>query len=181
MNKRQSLVFATFAAFVFTVWLANWLLTKYGTVPVGFGLEAPAGVYAAGLGFLLRDVLHELGGRVWVVGGILTGAVVSYFIDANVAIPGGHVSIAVASGIAFLLSEFADFSVYTPLRERSWPTAVGLSQIAGAVLDSAVFLWLAFGAVWTSLFAGQIVGKTLFVLPVVLAMFAWKRTRVAPA
>lgn len=178
--KKQYATFAAFAGFVFTVWLANWLLTTYHTVPVGFGLSAPAGVYAAGLGFLLRDVLHELGGRVWVVGAILTGAVLSYWLGASVTL-GGRLSLALASGLAFLASEFCDFAVYTPLRERSWPSAVGASQVVASVCDSVIFLGLAFGVVWTSLLAGQVVGKTLFVLPIVLAMFAWKRTRVATA
>jgi len=177
--KRTLVPFAVFAAFVWTVWLANWALKRWGTVPVGFGLEAPAGVYFAGLGFLLRDVLYEVAGAVWVIGGIITGALVSYLIDANVTIPGGVVSIAIASGLAFLFSELCDMFVYTPLRTTSWPAAVGFSQVVGAFVDSVVFLALAFGSM--ALLWGQVVGKTLFVAPIVLAMFLFRRTRVAPA
>jgi uncharacterized PurR-regulated membrane protein YhhQ (DUF165 family) len=35
---------------------------------------------------------------------------------------------AVASGIAFLVSELADLAVYTPLRQRNWLAAVALSN-----------------------------------------------------
>lgn len=165
--------------FVATVYAANWALTRWGVVSVGFGLTAPAGVFFAGLGFLLRDWLQELGGRLWVVGAILAGACLSYLLGADAHIPGGHVSIAVASGCAFLLSELADFSVYTPIRERTVAGAVGVSQVVGAAVDSALFLWLAFGSL--TLFWGQFWGKTLMVLPVV-AVLAWRgRRKVAVA
>jgi len=46
---------AAFVAFVGSIVLANWLIRHYGFVPVGFGLTAPAGTYAAGLVFVARD------------------------------------------------------------------------------------------------------------------------------
>jgi uncharacterized PurR-regulated membrane protein YhhQ (DUF165 family) len=165
------------AAFVATVWAANWALTIWGVVTVAPGLEAPAGVFFAGLGFLLRDALHEVAGRLWVVAAILVGAGLSYWIGADVTIPGGHVPIAAASACAFLLAELADFGVYTPFRERMLAGAVGLSQVAGAIVDSALFLWLAFGSL--ALFWGQFVGKSLMVLPVVVALLVWRRVAVA--
>jgi uncharacterized PurR-regulated membrane protein YhhQ (DUF165 family) len=162
--------YAAAAAFVATVYAANLALTHFGVVSIGFGLHAPAGVFFAGLGFLLRDLLHETGGRVWVVAAIIAGAALSLVLGADASIPGGHVSIAVASGCAFLLSETADFAVYDPLRERSRTAGVGASQLVGAAVDSALFLWLAFGSV--ALFAGQFVGKTLLVAPALLLLFA---------
>lgn len=166
------------AAFVATVYAANWALTTFGVVPIGLGLHAPAGVFFAGSGFLLRDWLHEIAGRAWVVAAILVGAGLSFWLGASAQIPGGHTSIAVASAAAFLLSELCDFGVYAPLRHRSLSGAVGLSQVVGAVVDSLLFLWLAFGSL--ALFAGQFVGKTLMVLPVVLVL-AMRRTRVVAA
>jgi uncharacterized PurR-regulated membrane protein YhhQ (DUF165 family) len=161
------------AAFVATVYAANWALSRWGLVPVGFGYQAPAGVYFAGLGFILRDVLHELGGRVWVVGAILAGAVLSFLLGADAAIPGGHVTIAAASAAAFLIAELCDFAVYAPLRERgAIAAAVGLSQVVAAALDSVLFLWLAFGSL--ALFPGQMIGKTLMVVPVVAAVAVWR-------
>ena len=63
----------------------------------------------------------------------------------------------IASAVAFLLSEFADLAVYTPLAR-----AVVASSTAGLVVDSIVFLWLAFGSL--EFLAGQIVGKAWMVL-----------------
>ncbi len=170
--------YLTFIAFVGTVYCANWALKHWGTVPVGFGLRAPAGVWFAGVAFVLRDWLQEIAGRLWVVAAILAGAALSYWVGASVTIPGGHVSIAVASGIAFMLSEFADFSVYTPLRERNLPAAVLASQIVGAVVDSILFLILAFGSL--TLLQGQIVGKVWVGLFVAVYLFS-RRARVRTA
>lgn len=159
-----------FAGFVATVVGANWALQRYGIVPVGLGLSAPAGVYFAGAAFGLRDALHELGGRGWVLAAIATGALVSYVIEDAATIPGGHVPIAVASAAAFMLSELADLVVYSPLRDRNWPTAVVASNVVGAVVDSVLFLWLAFGSL--DHLAGQVWGKTLMVVPALVVV--WK-------
>lgn len=167
-----------FSAFVATVYGANWALGRYGIVPIGFGLHAPAGVYFAGLAFGLRDALHEAGGRRWVLAAIVTGAVLSYVIEDAVTIPGGLVPIAVASGVAFLVSELADLAVYTPLRERRWVAAVIASNVVGAVADSALFLWLAFGTLDN--LAGNVVGKvymTALALPIVYMI---RRRRAVP-
>jgi uncharacterized PurR-regulated membrane protein YhhQ (DUF165 family) len=165
---------ALFAAFVAVVYGANWALDRYGVVSIGFGLMAPAGVYFAGVGFGLRDALHEAGGRSWVLGAIATGAARSWWLSDAVTIPGGHTSIAVASGVAFGLSELADLAVYAPLRNRKWPVAVVLSNVVGSVADSALFLWLAFGSL--DLIEGQVIGKT-YMVAVALPLVWLARTR----
>jgi hypothetical protein len=162
----MKLVYA--ALFVATVIAANWALARYGVVPIGFGLYAPAGVYFAGLAFGLRDALHDTGGRRWVYAAIGIGAAVSYLIEDGVTIPGGLAPIAVASAAAFLVSELADLAVYSPLRDRNWPAAVTASNLVGAVIDSTLFLWLAFGSL--DHLAGNVVGKAYMVavsLPIV--------------
>lgn len=105
---------ALFAAFAGTVVAANWALGRYGIVPIGFGLYAPAGVYFAGLAFGLRDALHERGGARWVLAAIGVGGLISYVIEDADTIPGGLVPIAVASAVAFTVSELADLAVYAP-------------------------------------------------------------------
>lgn len=157
--------------FVATVWLANWLVTNKGVVSVGFGLVAPAGVYAAGLAFTLRDIVHRTLGRATVIGCILAGAGLSLLIEADSTIPGGHTSVAAASAIAFLLSELADLAVYEPLSQRTFVGAVVISNTVGVVIDSMIFLTLAFGSL--EFLKGQVVGKmwmTLLALPVVLVL-----------
>ena len=147
------------AAFVACIVGANWALSTFGLVPVGFGLMAPAGVFFAGATFGFRDAAQEAGGRRWTLGLIAIGVAVSALVDPKFAL---------ASGLAFGLSELADFAVYTPLRTRNWPIAVVASNVAGSVLDSVVFLLVAFGSL--EFVAGQVVGKlwmTALALPVV--------------
>jgi queuosine precursor transporter len=71
-------------------------------------------------------------------------------------------ALVIASAAAFLISEFADLAIYTPLARRRLVTAVVVSGLVGVVLDSVVFLWLAFGSL--DFLAGQIVGKALMVV-----------------
>jgi uncharacterized PurR-regulated membrane protein YhhQ (DUF165 family) len=99
-------------------------------------------------------------------GAILVGAVLS----AAVAPP----SLIVASAAAFLLSEMADLAVYTPLARRGLVAAVVASSVVGLVVDSIVFLWLAFGSF--EFLAGQVVGKAWMVLASI-PFVAWLRRR----
>jgi len=155
-----------------TVVAANWAITRWGLVPVGFGLIAPAGVYFAGLAFTLRDLTQDRLGRRAVVACIVGGAILSAWLSPRLA---------VASGTAFLVSELTDFAVYTPLRARGWLRAVVLSNLAGLVVDSALFLGLAFGSL--AFLPGQVLGK-LWVTLLALPVLAWTRSisaRTAPA
>ena len=83
-------------------------------------------------------------------------------------------SLVVASAAAFLLSEFADFMVYTPLARRKLVLAVLASSAVGLVVDSIVFLWLAFGSI--EFLFGQIVGK-LWMVVLALPFVFWIRRR----
>lgn len=160
-------------AYVLTVVAANWAIDEFGSVSVGFGLVAPAGVYFAGLAFTLRDITHDTLGRWYVLGGIAAGSVISLLQSENATIPGGVTSIAVASAAAFLLSETFDFLVYTPLRERYWIGAVVASNIVGLIADSVLFLWLAFGSL--DFLDGQIVGKGWMTVAAVIVLTIWRR------
>ena len=147
--------------FVATVAGANWTLAIFGIVPIGFGLTAPAGVYFAGLAFSFRDLLHELGGRFWVLTAIVAGAGLSAVLeDAQ--------RFASASGAAFVLSETADWLVYSPIRRRGWIVAVVASNVVGLIVDSVIILWLAFGSL--SFVEVQIVGKTYMTVGAVILM-----------
>ncbi len=83
-------------------------------------------------------------------------------------------SLVIASSAAFLFSEFADFAVYTPLARRRLVLAVFASGLAGLVVDSLVFLWLAFGSL--EFLEGQIVGKLWMVL-LAMPLIAYLRRR----
>jgi queuosine precursor transporter len=91
-------------------------------VPVWPGIAAPSGVLFAGLAFTFRDLTQEWLGRKVVLVAIVVGALLSWLVTSNLA---------VASGVAFLFSELADFAVYQPLRERRWLLAVAASNLVG--------------------------------------------------
>lgn len=167
-----------FIAFLGCVPAANWLIGHAGTVcipagpcliPVAPGLMAPSGVLMVGFALVLRDVVQRLLGRNFALAAVLLGTVLSAAI--------APASLVIASGVAFLLSELADFAVFTPLQRRGLVLAVVASSMVGLVVDSVVFLFLAFHSL--DFLAGQVVGKAwavLISLPLVRLL-----RRVAPA
>src|SRR6185437_12789895 len=108
----------------------------------------------AGFALVLRDVVQRLLGKNWGLIAVLAGSALSVL----VAPPG----LVVASGTAFLLSELVDFAVYTPLQRRGLVLAVIASSLLGLLVDSVVFLSLAFHSL--DFLAGQVVGKAWAVL-----------------
>jgi hypothetical protein len=172
-RRQEGLVFL--ALFALTIPAANWLIGHVGTVcqpagtcliPVAPGLMAPSGVIMAGAALVLRDLVQRRLGVAASSLAILVGAVLS----ALLAPP----ALVIASAAAFLLSEFADLAVYTPLARRGLIIAVAASGVVGLVVDSVVFLWLAFGSL--EFLLGQIVGKAWMVL-LTLPAIGWLRRR----
>ncbi len=149
--------------FCLTIPAANWMIGHVGTVcpangpclvPVAPGLLAPSGVLMIGAALVLRDLVQRRLGVEFGLGAIVAGALIS----AAIAPP----ALVTASAAAFLLSEVADFAVYTPLARRRLVLAVVASGMVGLVIDSIVFLYLAFGSL--DFLAGQVVGKAWMVL-----------------
>ena len=174
-RRQEGLVFL--ALFALTIPAANWLIGHVGTVcqpagtcliPVAPGLMAPSGVIMAGAALVLRDLVQRRLGVAASSLAILVGAVLS----ALLAPP----ALVIASAAAFLLSEFADLAVYTPLARRGLIIAVVASGVVGLVVDSVVFLWLAFGSL--EFLLGQIVGKAWMVL-LSIPCVGWLRRRDA--
>jgi uncharacterized PurR-regulated membrane protein YhhQ (DUF165 family) len=149
--------------FCLTIPAANWMIGHVGTVcvpngpcllPVAPGIMAPSGVLMIGAALVLRDLVQRRLGVEFGIGAIVAGAAIS----AGLA----PASLVIASAAAFLLSEFADFAVYTPLARRRLVLAVVASSLVGLVVDSIVFLLLAFGSL--DFLLGQIIGKGWMVL-----------------
>ena len=145
---RTALGATALALYIATIWLANYLVQHVGFVSVGFGLQAPAGVYCAGAALVLRNIVQRTMGRPVSVVAILVGSGLSFWISP---------SLAFASAAAFLFSETADFLVYTPLARRGWTIAATCGAVVGAAIDSLIFLQLAFHDL--SFWKGQFVGK----------------------
>ncbi len=164
-----------FAGFAACIPLANYLIGNVGTecvpngpclIPVAPNLTAPSGVLLIGVGLVLRDLVQRRLGLSWAAVAILAGSILS----ATFAPP----ALVLASAAAFLLSETADLLVFTPLQRRGLVRAAVVSSFVGLVIDSVVFLTLAFGSL--QFLPGQVVGKALMVLVAIPAL-AWLRAR----
>ncbi|MCL6552304.1 MAG: VUT family protein [Firmicutes bacterium] len=175
MTRRQE-GWTAAALFVGSIWLANYLIGHVGTVcpadgpclvPVWPGVMAPSGVLAIGLSFTLRDLVQRRLGRGIAMAAIVAGAGLSATLSPQLAL---------ASGTAFLLSETMDLLVYTPLQARHLVLATVASNIVGLVVDSAVFLFLAFGSL--QFIGGQVIGKAWMTV-VALPLVAYLRRREA--
>jgi queuosine precursor transporter len=166
---------AAVACFIAATAAANLATARYGLWPVGFGLSATAGSYAAGLVLAARDWVHETAGRAAVFGCIAAGALAS-------AVTAGP-RLAAASAGAFAIAETVDLLVYTPLRRRSWVVAVLASNTVGAIADTLLFLRLAGFGTSTSVVVGQMVAKTtatMAVLAAAVGIRALLRHRLQP-
>lgn len=168
----------TFLAFAATIPAANWLIGNVGTtcvpqgpclIPVGFGLMAPSGVLMIGAALVLRDALHELAGWRWALAAVLAGGALSLLVSPP--------AIALASAVAFTVAELADLAVYAPLRRKGRSLAVLLSGLAGAVVDSTLFVLIAFGSVEFA--AGTVLAKVYASAAVALLLAAYARGRAA--
>lgn len=160
MNRPHAAAAA--AALIATIAAANWLTTRFGLIPAGFGLLVPAGTYTAGLALALRDVLHEAGGVRWVLATIGAGCLLS------LALADGR--IALASATAFTLAELLDLAVYAPLRRRRWRTAVVASNAVGALVDTLVFLTVAGFPLTVGTVGGQVLVKAVWITAGFLAL-----------
>lgn len=153
---------------------SNWLVQHVGVacsatgpclVPVAPGILAPSGVLLAGLALVLRDFVQRFFGLAISLAAILGGVVLT----AVVAPP----ALVWASAVAFGLSELADAVIFTPIQRRGFLIAVAASAMFGLVVDSLVFLYLAFGSL--DHLAGQIIGKTEMVILSLVLVKAFQR------
>jgi len=165
-------------AYVGLVVVANWLASKYLiTVPFTHYL-APAGVLCIGAVLVVRDWLQQLRGLRWTFGLIAFAGVLSYVVGV-VAGYGSLQRVALASLAAFAVSEgIFETAIFTPLRKRHFTLGVALSASVGNLVDSFVFLVLAFPAIWHSLYMGNVVGK--FEMIAIGVVLTAARRRVFP-
>lgn len=139
-----------FAVYVGSVVMANWASTHWAALLVG-SLIVPAGTVWAGMTLTVRDLLHEAVGSRGVFLAIVAGAGLSWWLATA--------QIAVASVVAFTVSELLDSIVYARFRPRCRFGAVLASNLVGLVADSLLFVPLAFGSF--AVVPGQILGKTI--------------------
>lgn len=122
---------------------------------------------AVGLTLVARDFVHARHGRWASLGMVAVGAAVSFVLAAP--------AVAVASVIAFAVAEVLDLTVFELVRRAGGPLAVLASGIVGSVVDSAVFLTIAFGSL--AFFGVQVEGK--IAATVGAAALLWVGERIA--
>lgn len=141
------IVLATMAAFFFAGWrwtalyvglmpFINWSFAAVPTFPIpeylGGGAFQPLAI-VTGLVLVVRDFTQREA-KHWVWGAMIVGLVLSSLTS--------WITIVVASGAAFLISESVDWAVYT-LSKRPLSQRIMISSLASAPLDQIVFIWLA--------------------------------------
>lgn len=157
--RQAGFAVAAMIGYLLSVVAANIASVHWPPFVVG-GLVVPAGTVFAGTSLTARDLVHDRLGTRGVAVGIAAGAGLS----AVLASP----QIAVASVVAFTASEIVDTLIYTRLRHRSRMGAVAASNTGGLMIDSALFVPLAFGSV--TAVPGQLVGKALATLLTLAAL-----------
>lgn len=143
--------------FVALIAVSNWLTSRFGLV-LGF---VTAGTFTAGLTLAARDIVRESAGMAAALACIAAGAALSVVMSSP--------ALALASGVAFAVSELVDTAVYEPLRTQGRIRALAWSNLVGSIVDSLLFLWMAGFPIWPAV-VGQTAVKwsTCVVLPILV-------------
>jgi hypothetical protein len=138
--------------------LADILAAKW-IVPLPFGLAVPAGVFAIAPVFTLRDGVHERWRR---RGAYILIGIASTTSWALAVLTGSGLlaRVTLASVTAFTLNETLDTEIYHKLRQRSRLVAILGSNAVSSLVDSVLFIWVAFGPAW-QMMLGQYLVKML--------------------
>ena len=126
MNYKYTAIYIMLIVFV------NWLFTVVPLVDLQPGEKWPPAALVVGLSFVARDFAQrEISHRV-IIAMLIAGGLSYYLASPYVAI---------ASVTAFLISEFADWAIYT-YTGRPFAQRVLISSIIATPIDSAVFLYM---------------------------------------
>jgi uncharacterized PurR-regulated membrane protein YhhQ (DUF165 family) len=158
-------------AYIISIIFGNLLVSIFGLVEF-MGLVFPCGALAIGLTFSLRDfVQREYGHKVWyfMIASTIITALLS-FVLTDMPIPAWKV--ALASAVAFIVSEFVDWLVYT-ITKRGLIFRITVSNLFSTPIDSILFVGIAFGIF--NFFEPPVYGQTivkylsgLMVIPIIL-------------
>lgn len=144
-------------AYLASIVIANIAFSTLPMLNFPFDQSIPPGTFLVGFIFVLRDFAQrEIGLKVYFA--MILGVVVSYVM--------ADPFVAVASALAFAVSEFIDAAVYTytqrPMKER-----ILLSSVISTPVDSIVFLSLLGFFSWTGL-------VVMTVVKMIGALLVWK-------
>lgn len=137
-------------AYLLAITAANLIVNHFGitvTPYVAFGL--------VGAALIFRDAFADVVGvrRVVIQGALIAaGGLITYLLNQQAA------AIAIASVTGFTVSEIAEGVSYYLMGNKAWLQRAQRSAAIGAVLDSVLFITLAFGFTPSIIFI-QIVAK----------------------
>ncbi len=133
--------------YVLLIIVANWSVGVFGPV------VAPINAFLfIGVDLALRDYLHGVTTKLHMFCLIILASFITYIF--NIA----PYHIAVASSIAFLLSQFADYIAFS-YSKGGWGARANKSNIVGAAVDSLIFPSIAFGSFMLEVVLLQFVAK----------------------
>lgn len=143
------------AGYIASILLVNWLFAPAQLVPGVTVWGSPWGdLYLAnvvvGLVFVLRDYAQRAIGHYVLLMTALAGAITYMLVDP---------AIAVASVTAFILSEMADWAVYS-FTKRPLHSRILISSLIAVPLDTVVFQHLA-GYLTPAAFTTEVLSKAL--------------------
>ena len=117
-----------------------------------FGQWLTWGAFTYPFAFLVTDLTNRLQGaraaRIVVAAGFVVGIVCSLIGSQIMGEFGPLVSfrVALGSGLAFLVAQMTDITIFNRLRRMGWWKAPLVSTLIGATLDTAIFFSVAFAA-----------------------------------
>jgi len=147
------------ALYVITILLLNFGFSYVPMIPTAIGLISPMAVLA-GVVFVVRDFAQREAGHYVLVAMALAAVLTFLLADPFVA---------VASVVAFGLSEITDWLLYT-LTKKPFHKRVMLSSLISTPVDTAVFLFLIDGLT-VGTFALMVVAKLI----AAAVIFFWYR------
>ena len=149
-------------ATLFGVVLADWLTWGAFSFPVVF---------------LINDQTNRRMGLASARKVVLAGFIVGVVLSIWLATP----RIAIASGVAFLVGQLLDASIFDRFREGQWWRAPLFSSVPASVVDTTLFFSIAFvgtAVPWQGLAAGDLTVKLLMVA-ILLPVYRLMVPRVA--
>lgn len=121
---------------------ASNVLVQHPVDYFGLGTVLTWGALTYPVAFLVNDLTNRRLGVGAARRVILVGFVLAVILSVVLATP----RIAIASGLAFLVAQMLDASVFNVLRRQSWWKAPFLSTMLGSVIDTILFFGVAFAA-----------------------------------
>lgn len=142
--------------FLLSVITANIILSLL-TPSVGLWASVVTAFLFIGINISIRDKIHEdwykhnLRLKMSIL--IIVGSVLTYIINPS------SKSVAMASGVSFLVSGIVDFIIYQLLYHTDKSIKVNVSNIGSSIVDSILFPTLAFGNFNVLVILGQFLVK----------------------